>query len=189
MISSKADVQAVVEDTNMKSAVLAATCISSILLLTCGSKELTRAKAKDIIEASDLYKLGKKRVMISAEEVNKLTSSGYLTWEGFGVQNLSVTKAGQQYFESASGHMMMFGMPGIDPFTVVPVTPMRPKVVEITGIAGESPNIKAVEYRWQWDSSTQAQELKTILPALTAITAEKVIMQLYDDGWRAQFGK
>ncbi len=161
-----------------------------LFLVGCSSQGLTRAKAKDILENSDLYKMKPQRVSITPEEVNRLTKNGYLRWQGIGILSLTTTPKGRQYFDSAAGEMTMFGTPGMVSYSVVTKKPMKPEVVEITGITGDdNSTARTVEYRWRWLSDAQPQELKAMLPSLAAINEQAVTMRLYDDGWRPQWSR
>src|SRR5260370_27423235 len=155
--------------------------LSCAILGGCDSKELTRSKAKQIIESSDLYKLGDQKVVITREEAITLVNHGYAAWQGFGLYKLVLTETGKRYFKSASGETMMVDNPFTAPFIVVPKTPLRPTVVEITGITDDQDNSKKVEYRWKWDTSDLPEEVKSLIPSLTQIHHEQTTFKLYDD--------
>ena len=160
-----------------------------IFLCSCGSKELTRSKAKHIIESSDLYQVKQQRVLITRNEAIDLVGRKYCSWQGFGVARLILTPAGKQYFTSVSGEAMISYNPFTAPLIVVPIKPLRPTVVEITGITGIAIDSKVVEYKWKWESDSQPDEIKQILPSLVVVHEEKVAFKLYDDGWRVRFAQ
>jgi hypothetical protein len=160
-----------------------------VFLCSCGTKELTRSKAKHIIESSDLYELKQQRVPITRNEAIDLVARNYCAWQGIGVAHLILMPAGKQYFTSVSGEAMISYNPFTSPLIVVPIKPLRPTVVEITGITGIAIDSKVVEYKWKWESDGQPEEIKQILPSLVVAHEEKVVFKLYDDGWRAQFAQ
>ena len=76
------------------------------------------------------------------------------------------------------------------PFIVVPKIPIRPRLIEITGITGDSADSKIVEYRWQWDTSAQPKEVKETIFVANGPFPDQATFKLYDDGWRiTQWGK
>jgi len=102
----------------------------------CDSKELTRPKAKQIIEKSEMYRLKKQSVSISPQEVNETMRHGYLFWAtAFGTSQLRVTPAGRTFFDNADGQSLFGLVQGS--FSVVPARPTKRKVMEITGITGQ----------------------------------------------------
>lgn len=169
---------------------IAAVLVASCMAFTgCGSKDLTRDKAKKLIEASDMYTVGLKSVAISSDEVNGMMKSGYLIWTCQMLHcGLSVSKKGAGQFSAAHGESNM-GILSPAGYSVELPTPLKPKVVEITGITGDTPSLKIVEYTWQWRSDQQFEQLKPLIPSLANTFNDKVPMQLYDDGWRPQWPK
>src|SRR5580658_7682095 len=152
----------------MKQAVLPTALVLALCLSGCGSKDLTRSRAKNIIEGLDVYKLKTQQVVISDEEVNALTKAGYLKWQGFGMLTLVVTQNGKQYFDNAKGEVAGFMMPGTK-YIVVPTVPMKPEIIEITGITGGGDTTgKQGENHWHWLSSSQPGELRKLIPSLAA---------------------
>ena len=168
----------------MKQAVLPLLSLIALALVGCSSKELTRSKAQQIIEQSDLYKLGKHNIAITRDEAIGLVNRHYGKWVGFGVSQLVITEAGKQYFDSMSGEAMAMYNPFTAPLIVVPKVPIRPVVVEITGITGEATDTKTVDYRWAWESARLPNEVRMLIPSLLLIHNEETTFKLYDDGWR-----
>src|ERR1700738_4999196 len=107
----------------------------------CGSKELTRSKAKQIIENSDQYALAKHEVFLTRPEVNELVKRRYLAWHNFAISyQLVLTQAGKQYFERASGEAVGLDAESgrlVAPLLVVPKAPLRSRVLAIAGITGD----------------------------------------------------
>jgi hypothetical protein len=162
----------------------------SAFFAACNSKELTRAKAKKIIESSDLYQLKPQRVYITRDEAINLVNHKYCLWQGFGVFQLSVAPKGKPYFQSAGGEPMTFANPFTEALFVVPVKPLRPRIVEITGISEGADGTKIVEYQWQWDASTQVPKVTEMLFTPVAVHEDAATFKLYDDGWRiTQWGR
>ena len=170
-------------------------CISLLFVgcYACNSKELTRAKAKEAIEKTDLYKSTKRPLFIRNEEVNDLVNKRMLGWRhtlGGASQVLVVEPAGSKYFELAGGQMSSYVAFVQAPFWVKPAIELKPEIVEITGItAGENDSSKLVEYRWRWKVDAAPKELLDAIPSIKTVQAEKVALHLYDDGWRAMFPK
>src|ERR1035437_1496895 len=103
----------------MKLATLSLVSGLAIILTGCTSKELTRSKAKQLIEASDLYKPIKRRVNLSNNEISEIIKSGYATFGGIGIRRAAVTDTGRQYFDNVSGMMGGFGGPALTRFSVL----------------------------------------------------------------------
>ena len=171
----------------MKLATLSLVSGLAIILTGCTSKELTRSKAKQLIEASDLYKPIKRRVNLSNNEISEIIKSGYATFGGIGIRRAAVTDTGRQYFDNVSGMMGGFGGPALTPFSVLLAKAMKPIVTEVTGITGDEVSTKTVDYKWQWDARDQPEEVKRLIPSLAAVHDDSVKLKLYDDGWRPQF--
>jgi hypothetical protein len=93
-------------------------------------------------------------------------------------------REGKTYFDSAAGQMGTFSVES-GTYSVVPTIPMKPEIIEITGITGGGDTtVKQVEYHWHWLSGSQPEELRKMLPSLAAVNAQTLTMKLYDDGWR-----
>lgn len=114
---------------------------------------------------------------------------GYAGWQGFAVYQLVLKPAGKQYFERVSGEALDSPNPFTAPLIVVPLAPIRPRVIEVTGITHDS-DAKIVEYKWQWDPSTEPNEVNETIFEGPGILTDQATFKLYDDGWRiARWGK
>jgi len=124
-----------------------------------GQRSSRGIERKAFIESSDLFKLDKHQVAITRDEGNTLAKRGYAAWQSFGETPLGITSDGKQYFDGATGFGRWDG-----PLAVIPKIALQPKVIEITGITGDQPATKVVEYKWKWDSSGQPPEIQSYCP-------------------------
>jgi hypothetical protein len=152
------------EEIVMRTYIATVFCVS-VLSVGCGSKELTRDKAKRIIESADWFKPQKRWVQLMPPEINTLTQRNLAVWQvsGIGTQSFLLTEAGKKYFEGLLGKTMQFRSLGS--VVAVPPSVMLPqmftaKVVEITGIAASgNDNEKMVEFKWQWETAEVPAEV------------------------------
>ncbi len=162
--------------------------VSSIFLLcSCGSSTLTRGKAKEVIGQSDNYKLQKRWISLNPKgpEINACVTAGYLQWASKWpdpAARLTLTEKGKQFLDSASGKVFAGSI--MQQLAVMPSVPIRPYVIEITGITDGENASKVVEYKWNWDYDAQPRELKDMLFKSDAPQLGKATLKLYDDGWR-----
>src|ERR1022692_495928 len=172
------------------------------LFVGCGSKELTRSKAKAIIEQGDSYAAKKRKLFINLAEGNTLVKGHYARWsDRFGQHfSLTLTEDGKRYFEETGGEAMLAaayieasGLVVNDPnlptvgmsLYIEPKQPIKESVIEITGIASSGDqNVMKVDYRWQWDISGQPDKLTDAIPTLKDKSNDTAMFKLYDDGWR-----
>jgi hypothetical protein len=154
-----------------------------LLLLGCHSSTLTRGKAKNVIESSDLYKLQKARVALTSGEFQNLWRAGYLQVRMVMFQQqLEVGPKGKGLIDS--GNLW----PGGTNPSIVLAAPLKPYVLDVTGITDGETGSKIVEYKWNWDFSTQPKELQDFFKN-HPVGEEKATLRLYDDGWRAEWKK
>ena len=155
-----------------------------VVLMACGcsSSELSRGKAKDIIQASDKFQSKKQLVYLAPEEVADCIKQGYLVWYSGFVQRLQVTEKGKQFFESATGEAM--GGLQTQPSGVTPIVPMRLKVIEVTGLRDGEKGSKIAEFTYQYDTKGVPRELQNLIFKQNPIDKGKADLALYDDGWR-----
>lgn len=169
-------------DSKMKTRLVLA--IAFVLLLVgCHSSTLTRGKAKDVIESSDRYKLQKVHVALTNGEFQNLWRAGYLQVRMVMFQQqLEVGPKGKGLIDS--GNLW----PGGTNPAIVLSTPLKPHVLEVTGITDGENGSKIVEYNWNWDFSTQPKELQDFFKD-HPVGQDKATLRLYDDGWRAEWKK
>jgi len=169
---------------------LTASMLTAVLLalniIGCGSKELTQQDAKEIIERSALYRLGKQKVTITRMGANALVALGYAAWVGIDASRQVITEAGEPFFDSVSGGAGVSRSSFTSPLTVVPKFPLNRKIVEITSIRSTS-DATIVEYRWSWDSDEQPAILKQLLPELADIREDKATFRNSRDGWQVSW--
>lgn len=157
--------------------------ITVIALSGCSSSILTRTKAKEIIEQSDNYKPQKRWIPLAGSEVDACVKHGYLKWAGFAFSwQLSVTEQGRPFFDGAGGRMTSNIL--LTPLTVMPAVPIKPHVIQVTGITDGDNGSKIVEYQWDWDFAKQPQDVKDLIFKNNPANVGKATLKLYDDGWR-----
>jgi hypothetical protein len=113
-----------------------------------------------------------------------LVKGKYAAWQGIGVFQFALAPAGKPYFETVSGEAMTNPNPFTQPLVITLKAAIRPKIIEITGIRGDQPTTKIVEYKWRWEVGGLPEDLKSLLPTIAAPHDDKRTFQLYDDGWR-----
>lgn len=143
------------------------------------SRTLTRGRAKDVIEASDTYKLKKHSIELTENEFTNLWRGGYLQVRVvFFQRQIEVAPKGKAFFDDAGQ------MPAM-PAQVVTAIPIKPYVIEVSGITeGGTESEKLVEYTWNWDFKPLPEEVRYFFKDHPP-ERWKVTLKLYDDGWRA----
>jgi hypothetical protein len=176
----------------MKHTVLSA--VSSVLLLTsCGwsqSKELTRSKAKEIID-----KVASQptitQIILTADQALRMQKLGEKANDSFAAGSWKVCLPDPSDVRIATGDFVLcqgavpsevtWQRPGV---LVQLKKPTTWTLLEVTGIsdAPNAQNEKIVEYTWQYDISSFAKETKDALQF--SPRPGKALLRLYDDGWR-----
>lgn len=179
-------------------------------LMSCNSKELTRSRAMTLIEGSEAYTRGQAKIPLTIADANELVKSKLLRWDGglsAGFERvgtnfrLEITDTGKQYFGSTEGRFVILASieadgtligdpkemarPMVGPIYIVPIHPIKAKLIEVTGISDNSEGEKRVEYTWQWDGGAQPSALRSAMQ-MDKPHQESVIVKLYDDGWRIE---
>ena len=157
--------------------------IMMLLLSSCGpSKELTRSKAKDILNKV-VAEAKITRITLSPDNRPPANLKG-----GPDVTGMATCLPDRTDIRVGMGFALCsVGMPEITwqrPGTLLVLNkPVTLTIVEVTGIADETnPKEKIVEYTWQYDLSPltkQTQDAVKIVPH-----PGKALLRLYDDGWR-----
>ncbi len=164
------------------------------------SKELTRGKAKSLIEASNGYQpahLSLSQQDLKAALADKYlailtVSSGYnMLTRGplFTRSYYNVSPEGEKFLSCPCKTAQQFeagAQRGQCPITTVGT--VRPHVVEVTGIT-DIPDAmgggKLAQYRWVYDYDSLPSEIrKSLAPPQPQAWSAK--FRLYDDGWRLE---
>lgn len=174
--------------------------LACLLSAGCHSSELSRGKAKDILD-----KVGSERsysqITMSMDQLQRLNNiadrklvsttltkhfvvSSRVPWKLCVPDKSDVRVITGQFLEcpSPANPEVTWQHPGM----VVPLrTPIKQIVIEVTGIAdGSTPSEKTVEYTWRFDFSSMFLP-KAIEDALTfPLRTGKAAFRRYDDGWR-----
>lgn len=167
--------------------------ITLALLMTwsgCDRSELTRGKAKGLIQKSEQFSPAGLPQNLSDEAVRSGIRSGLwsVTLASFGfVSNWSLTPKGSTYFSSVVvwGDRTSLGGSA--------TLKMTRQVVDVTGIAdaselgGPSSTIKGVQFTWKWNWDDVPSEVKALLQEpQTPVSKGEAELRLYDDGWRVE---
>jgi hypothetical protein len=150
---------------------------------------LTKETARDIIESTDNYKPRKWPLPLAKADADACVARGYLRWDSFGPAGkggstvLTVTDAGKQFFDSASGGKTQ-GSKQSEPLFAVVAVPIKPQVIEVTNITDGDGGTKVVEYRWNWDAKSQPQEVQDLLLKNQTTSPGKVVVKMEADGWK-----
>jgi hypothetical protein len=160
----------------------------SLAVAACSSKNLTRDKAKAVIEANKEFAapLTSVRLRHGCDDTAKaLEKDGLVTRtkierrrDQIGAYLLpewrtDITSEGAKYFKS-------FDCGFFDSVTLV--TPLKRRVREVTGIADAGSGQRTVKFIWDYAS----------MPDQVARAADdspqdsSALLRLYDDGWRAE---
>jgi hypothetical protein len=148
------------------------------------STELTRSKAKDVIESNPKFKQSDPHMSLDANDVENGIKAGYWTRKEFLLgEYLDLTPLGHKYFTKFEPQLA--GERVVDC-----IKPPRYYVIEVTGItdaAGSTNgNRKVVEFLVGAHFEGGMRDVEKVLVMPTKEKAS-VVLQLYDDGWRAQF--
>jgi hypothetical protein len=169
--------------------------ILCLLLMSCHGSDLTRAKAKRMLQ-----QFGSKQsftnIGLTAEEMGRLASmrdaDAVLT--KFFMSDLRRCAPNAKTVLSWVGPLVECSPVSTDITSQNPGTlftlkiPIHWIVVDVTGIANaeNGPNEKLVEITWKYDFSTLSKEVEdAIQPPINNGTA---LFRLYDDGWRVVKG-
>jgi len=159
----------------------------------CGKQELTRSKAKKLIESSKQFSPAIPSFKISKEGMEIGIREGM--WEQSPGGILDLTDKGKTFISKFSPHYKG----GIFAFAETPgrlipencdVTlsnPCERQVVEITGITDTERNTKLVNYNWGWKWVDIPDMIKQCLGGIEPRPSEgRAEFRLYDDGWRLE---
>jgi hypothetical protein len=174
------------------------------LLVGCGSKELTRPKAAELIN-NEYFKQA--NIEKTAKNLTVRTGSGhnYIIHDSesntlmavqraglFSVQlhpgvfltsgNVSITEKGRalsREWKEDRSRVKSVNLAEIGPIWIIPT--QRQKFLEVTGITTQSPTTAVTEFKWQWIRTESGKALGITEDTVVTSTAQ---FQLYDDGWR-----
>lgn len=193
----------------MKTMFAALAIVACLLSVACQGSDLSRTKAKTLLEANGAWTTVMSGREVAAKEVNKVSFT-YNQWEPITIfwrdsktntasYMASSSECGTGYLacenpagqpDNVDDRMRMAqygGLGGVKGVVVTLKTPVKLVVIEVTGISeaqnhfggSEGPNVKAVEYTWRYDFP------KGFLPDGLLLPHEgKAIIQRFDDGWR-----
>jgi hypothetical protein len=157
--------------------------VALINLVSCSNtKELTRDKAKKMLESSERFTPKQVELVIASDTVNCGRQLGL--WYNTGPWgNLLIGPKGTQDIQTilADGR-------GGGRFTLKKAYKRR--IVEITGIR-EQPNpfgggnMKVAEFTWVYDMDDWPAVIKTCIPKMSNAKG-RAMFALYDDGWRIE---
>lgn len=161
------------------------------------SKDLTRSLAQKLIQSSEDFKARNGlEVLITKEEAQEGVSRGLWKIVEHPAQNAvmpgyteqSLTVKGQQYFISIGTEASMRAAmeqgfaPGSGFFDLKLGASAGPRVVEITGITGDSENKKKAKFTWDWNLDNLPSDVRSVFK--NSVKPGLANFQLYDDGWR-----
>ena len=152
----------------------------AFMMACSSSNELSRSKAKSLIDESTFATDKPRCIKITEAEDHLATDAGY--WQhlpgNFGHDELLLTNKGDLVFDGEGGKVVNS--------TVCPKGSVKRQVAEITGIVdaslGSGAQVKIAEFTWNWDVSSLGDE-KSIFKDQTPYKGEAYFMH-YDDGWR-----
>jgi hypothetical protein len=162
----------------------------AFLLLSCNTSELTRPKAKRILEkvAADSSIT---QISLSSDQALRLLK----TKDSLAFFAKFSTGRARPCLPDGSDVRIMAGDFALCPSPLPEITwqhpgwmialrrPIKWTIFEITGITdGQNLNEKVVEYTWQYDYSPFPKEGADVLKV--PIRKGKAVIRLYDDGWR-----
>src|SRR5580704_11734219 len=82
-----------------------------VFLGGCSSKELTRGRAKDMLEKQEFAQLKKQWVPLQKPTEDALIQGGYVRWRDMGTMRaFELTPEGKKYFEKTQG---LFALPAM----------------------------------------------------------------------------
>lgn len=169
-------------------------CVSVLSGAGCSSTELTRSKARQIIDSSPEFSKPNQVVSytLDGQEIQKgMAQDFWRRRETWGRGELVLTNSGSTFFVSALLDL------GETKATVTLSPTSRRLVKEVTGIAdapalsggsGAPNTLKMVEFTWDWDDKSFPPGLKAFLGKLGKPSPANgsAILRLYDDGWRLE---
>jgi hypothetical protein len=164
--------------------ILASLTLTLLVSSGCGSLNLTRSKAKEVI--GQTYKSAKAKIQLTDDEFQRgIALHLWRGGKGTGGQmnGADLTAAGRKYFSEM--HYQVYYDPQ---WTVNSAEELPIHVIEVTGItdAPGSPaggKAKKVEFSWEFDFGSYPSEVSELFKNHPKSTASCVI-RLYDDGWR-----
>lgn len=165
---------------------LLVTILSLLPMVGCRSSELTRAKAKQILEALDEFKTARPvTISLTPQEIQLGSNLGL--WRTstniyMGFTDLDFTPFGKKFFTSSQPGLATGNL------YVQTAAPHRAYIAEITGVtdaplSGGEHSVKQVEFTWNWDFTDFSENLRPLFKD-HPLQARTVTMRLYDDGWR-----
>ncbi len=155
-----------------------------LLFVACNStssKELTRNRAKSVIEASAQFRANDIKVTLDQRDVEAGIKAGYWVKKNSLFSDLlELTPLGHKYFTSFE--------PQIAGRVVNCVRPPKPYITEVTGIS-DAPgsvdgNLKIVEFLVNIKFEGEMNDITKVLhfdPTKSSVTLRR-----YDDGWRME---
>lgn len=162
------------------------TLLTLTLTGACGSKDLTRSKAKELIQATPPFQKWTKGILVSEpEELDCLNTSGLI-------------RIGKGRFGEFEVRVAPLGLKSIDRIEASDwagqgarvriwfKSPPRPVVDEITGISG-SQSEKRVEFleHYEWnDVGLSPSAVNMCFASHLQKYTDTAVLRLYDDGWR-----
>jgi hypothetical protein len=170
------------------------TC-SLVVLVGCGSKDLTRGTATRVLNAALAERFLDGR--FPSEEFTNIgfVQSENLCLENAGIWNawqvqarekdriyIDISTKGQQFFVKASphayDHSILFATPKVSAIPRV--------VVAVTGISDETPVgvNKVALFTWKWDVSSLPRDVKNCITGSHHTRNALATFRRFDDGWR-----
>ena len=160
--------------------------LSGTLLLTaCNSQELTRDKARKLINASSEIAPAKSAWIIDYNRLQCGVKKGL--WR-LGLTFLTPT-------EAAKGSIASIERVSETGYKVVLAKPMKRELIAVTGITDApsafGPHAKLVSYNWRWLTETFKNDYPdSVVQCMGTLPSETIeahaLMKLYDDGWRVE---
>lgn len=145
------------------------------LCLGCSGGTLTRSKAQTLIEAAPQFQ-PTSVLNLTDEEFEAGRKAGYFISTPGEWQYCKLTPQGQKFF--AIEHLY----PGL--IKLRTKTPVRYRVLEITGITEDSATEREVGYTWGWNLEDFPEDLRPIFQDVRKKGAAE--LRKYDDGWRVE---
>jgi len=180
--------------TVMKTRVLAIVGAAS-LLMACHTSELTRGKAKNLLNKVGAG-VSTNQITFSPEQLQKLSQLKDAKDADAALTKLFIMNTMKPCLPDASDVRIVTGQfvqcqnPGPEitwqhPGVMASLkTPVKWVVIEVTGIAdGQAPSEKIVEDTWHYDFSSFSLP-KDVEAGLEPLRTGKALFRLYDDGWR-----
>jgi hypothetical protein len=175
-----------------------------MILVACGSKELSRSKAAKLIKekyyTSQMIQDGAQRTQITEMKGSLVGQSGNAMIPGYNLSDLrNYEKAGwitlvvrscqtgtcfvdvsltSKGVEESKGWKKISNVVG-EKVWEVPI--FQREFVEVTGITSSEPSSAVVEFTSRWIPTEKGKEMGAVPSAPKSSTAN---FRLYDDGWR-----